>query len=104
MRVYGVREMEYRKMRVFCDIVNSLVAEKRRKYFYLELKNTYVDFGQDWKYTCPITEDANERTWQSLSFRDYKALLDCDSFSRIEEFAKMYVEHLLDDVEVDFTK
>lgn len=93
IRIYDRNEIEFARLKTFANMVN----EKTTKFF-VETKNIYFDFGQDWRYTALVTEDLKEadRTWQSVNPRDYEAIITCDSFEKLNEYATKYVKGLED--------
>ena len=64
-----------------------------------EVGVTYLDYGQDWKWSTIIAQDPNEddflRSWQALSPREWKEIVNAsspDELARIanEIFADKY--------------
>lgn len=95
LKLYEQTDIEYLRLKLFSDYANMLL-DKTDSTCLIEIEETYVDFGQNWKYTALITFDLKDKsTWQSLNFRDYEAIVSCDSVSEIKIYAEAYVRGLL---------
>lgn len=94
--IYKPNTLEWQKLHFFCNVANNKFAELKSKY-YVSIKDMYFDYGANWKYTGLLTEDLTDdsevtRSWQSVCPRDYENIIECDSFERLEDYAKMYAE------------
>lgn len=92
IRIYNTRETEYQTLKLFADMVNA-VAFEEKVGIYMEVHDTYFDYGQNWKYTTLLTEDfIEESRWQSFCPRDYELILNTDSIAKLKIMAIYYVE------------
>lgn len=90
IRVHKLGSAEYGKLKFFAEVANRQFLEMRRG-FYIDIKDIYFDYGQNWMYTALITERfSDDSTWQSLCPRDYENVVASDSFSEIEAWAIYY--------------
>ena len=114
IRTYHESELGYYKLDMFAKSCNSILQCMANniglaRHYTICIENTYFDMSQDWWYTSPITYNGSTKHgWQSLCPRDYKVLLESDSFEKIHKYAMAYVDYLLgtgdDDRELDFSK
>lgn len=105
IRIYKPHEIEYAKILTFVNLVNNKLQENKsdasNKYM-LSVKNLLFDAGQNWEYTAVtqinLTEDENSCLYEchALCPRDYKFLVECDSFEKLNTFADRCIEHLND--------
>lgn len=87
IRTYEKNETEYQTLQLFATMVNRIALEEKVA-IYMDIKDVYFDFGQDWLYTALITEDLrNGTTWQSLCPSDYELILKTDSITKLKSMA-----------------
>ena len=80
-RVIERNEQEYKNLQAIAD---SLTINSKNGYVY-KVRDTYLDFGQDWKWTTIIREDARWGGVQILSPRQWSdAILADDPIDRIK--------------------
>lgn len=96
LAIYNSNTLEWHKLHFFCRMANIRFAELDAPYRVVT-QTTYFDYSQNWEYTALITHDLKDddeitRSWQSVCPRDYENIIDCDSFERLEDYAKMYAE------------
>lgn len=88
IREYGIREKEYKKLKLVAEFLNDIALERKIGRFY-EVKDTYFDYGQNWKWTTIIKEDfKTDRTCQILSPKELKEIITTDSIERLYEIAE----------------
>lgn len=94
IRTYKPYEIEYMKLQFFVDCFNYISGKYDTPYM-LKIENIYFDMGQDWWYSALITYDVVKGdSWQSVCPRDYKLIIDSDSFSDVKRYAEYYFDEL----------
>lgn len=101
IKVYPKNSMEYKKLELFASMCDDKFDEKGIDCF-VTIETTYFDFGQDWKYTALITNEATS-SYQSLCPRDYENILLCDSISELDRYAEIYTSKAWNDWKVNVT-
>ena len=114
IRTYNKSEFGYLKLSTFVDSCNNIFKFMSRQNgtdvnYQLVLEDIYFDYGQRWMYTSPITCDLTSKSdivgrWQSICPRDYKILLNSNSFREINEYAMHYVDCILNGTDVNFSR
>lgn len=87
---------EMQTMRLFCNACSQWCFENKNFRYDVQIKETWLDFGADWKYTAFITydEEKENRSWQSFCPRDWELIVNCDSISKIIDMAWYYMDEL----------
>lgn len=103
IRIYKPDEIESVKIATFVALVNTKLkwnkSDASDKYM-LSIKNLLFDAGQNWEYTAvtliDLTKDEDSCLYEchALCPRDYKFLISCDSFEKLNTLAERYIEHL----------
>lgn len=77
----------------FCDLWNK---ENKNFKYSIEIKETYFDYGQHWKYTAFITEDLDKvnEGWQSFCPRDWLLIVNCRDIEKLSNMAWDYMDTL----------
>lgn len=99
IKTYTTNDLELHKIELFARLVNSALSEVNDDRYYMEVKDIYFDFGQDWMYTGFVTYDEKEQngtlaSWQSFCPRDYELILDTDSIEKLSYMAVYYAIEL----------
>lgn len=90
--VYENGSVEKGILDYFASVFN---AEMQHTEYYMTVKNIYFDYGQNWVYTTPITNKGTD-SWQSFCPRDYKNIINNDSFSDVRRLAINYANAILE--------
>ena len=85
-------------MKVFIMATREWISKKREiPRFFVEIRDMYFDYGQDWMYTGFLTtnlEDSN--SWQSFCPRDWELIVNTDSVEKLTAMAEYYMQSLYD--------
>ena len=90
---------ELMNMKVFVMATQAWAKKNARLRFWVELKDIYFDFGQNWMYTAFITTDLadeHENSWQSFCPRDWELIVNTDSVEKLTKMAEYYMQSLYD--------
>ena len=93
--VFNTNDIEYDRLQTFANIVNNEM-ERAHNNTRVYVKETYFDFGQDWKYSALITYKSENDHWQSLCPRDWEMVADADSMAHLKAMAEYYAKGLLE--------
>lgn len=91
---------ELMNMKVFVMATQQWAKKNARLRFWVELKDIYFDYGQNWMYTAFITTDLADEydhSWQSFCPRDWELIVNTDSVEKLVAMAEYYMEELYKD-------
>jgi len=91
---------ELMNMKVFIMATRQWMKKNIRTRFWVELKDIYFDYGQNWMYTAFITTDfadEHENSWQSFCPRDWELIVNTDSVEKLTAMAEYYMQSLYDE-------
>lgn len=91
IKLYRENEIEYARLETFKYMANKRLMGTKYQLF---IETTYADYSSGWMYTALIT-DRDGDTWQSLSFKDYETVVNCDSITEMEKMANKYADGLM---------
>lgn len=92
-RIYKSNEIEYKRLRIVSDRMNEIAEEKygNRYTVFYRVSETYLDYGQNWKWSTIIKEKMNGDSCQILCPRDFKLIIHEDSISKLMEYAEKFM-------------
>lgn len=79
---------EYRKLVVFADMLTALSASNT----IYHVEDTYLDYGQGWKWTTIIANRPDGSSWQALSPREWSEVVSSASVVELAEIAEEHFE------------
>ena len=85
-RVFQEYELEYQKLKLVADMLTTF--SPNGTVYIVEV--TYLDFGQDWKWTTIISD--SKHSWQILNPREWEKIVESDSIDELFEIAKEVAE------------
>lgn len=85
-RVFQDYELEYQKLKLVADMLTTF--SPNGTVYIVEV--TYLDFGQDWKWTTIISDSKD--SWQILNPREWEKIVESDNIDELFEIAKEVAE------------
>lgn len=85
-RVFQEYELEYQKLKLVADMLTTF--SPNGTVYIVDV--TYLDFGQDWKWTTIISD--SKHSWQILNPREWEKIVESDSIDELFEIAKEVAE------------
>ena len=85
-RVFQEYELEYQKLKLVADMLTTF--SPNGTVYIVDV--TYLDFGQDWKWTTIISD--SKHSWQILNPIEWEKIVESDSIDELSEIAKEVAE------------
>ena len=96
MRILKEYETEYKYLKQAVHTMNSIAVKYGYKPLYT-IEETYLDFGQDWKWTTIVYNSGGRNSFQALYPNNWKEICENGNMEGLFELTRSQLDLLAEE-------